>query len=208
MIGRLRGKLIEKQPPYLLVDVNGVGYEVQAPMTTFYHLPELGTEVVLHTHFAVSENAQQLYGFAQKRERQLFRTLIKVNGVGPKMAVAILSGMEADTIARCVMEDNSAALVKVPGVGKKTAERLIIELRDKLKDWEVDILPLGELEAASNAAEQEAVNDMLAEAESALIALGYKPAEATRAVASVAKNTDVTRSEELIRMALRSMVPA
>lgn len=208
MIGRLRGKLIEKQPPHLLVDVNGVGYEVQAPMTTFYRLPELGAEVVLHTHFAVSENAQQLYGFAEKRDRQLFRTLIKVNGVGPKMAVAILSGMEADTIARCVMEDNSAALVKVPGVGKKTAERLIIELRDKLQDWEVDALPLGELEAVTIAAEQAAANDILAEAESALIALGYKPAEATKVVASVAKNADVTRSEELIRLALRSMVPA
>lgn len=208
MIGRLRGTLAEKQPPYLLIDVQGVGYEVQAPMTTFYRLPELGSEVVLHTHFAVSENSQQLFGFADKHDRELFRTLIKVNGVGPKMAVAILSGMEAETIARCVMEDNSAALVKVPGVGKKTAERLIIELRDKLKDWEVPTLPLGELEAASNAAETALTNDMLAEAESALVALGYKPAEATKVVAGIMKQHQVTRSEELIRLALRSMVPA
>ena len=208
MIGRLCGQLLEKQAPDLLVDVNGVGYELQAPMTTFYQLPELGKSVVLYTHFAVSENAQQLYGFIDKRDRTLFRTLIKVSGVGPKMAVAILSGMEADTIARCVMEDNSAALVKVPGVGKKTAERLIIELRDKLKDWEVSALPLGELEAASRAAQTAAADDLQAEAESALVALGYKPAEASKVVSRVLKEQSVTRSEELIRLALRSMVPA
>lgn len=208
MIGRLHGQLAEKQPPWLLIDVGGVGYEVQAPMTTFYRLPEVGAEVTLHTHFAVSENAQQLYGFADKRDRELFRTLIKVNGVGPKMAVAILSGMEADAIARCVMEDNSAALVKVPGVGKKTAERLIIELRDKLKDWEVPTLPLGELEAASMQQAGGESGDMLGEAESALVALGYKPAEAAKVVARTARQHRVARSEELIRLALRSMLPA
>ena len=119
MIGRLRGTVIEKQPPYLLLDVNGVGYELQAPMTTFYRLPALGVEVVLHTHLSITENLHQLFAFIDQRDRALFRTLIKVNGVGPKLAIAILSGMEADDIARCVREHNITALTKLPGIGKK-----------------------------------------------------------------------------------------
>ncbi len=206
MIARLRGLLLEKNMPHLLLEVQGVGYELQAPMSTFFRLPDIDSEVVLHTHLAVSETAQQLYGFIDKRDRELFRTLIKVSGVGPKMAIAILSGMEADDIARCVMEDNSAALVKVPGVGKKTAERLIIELRDKLKNWQPSAAPLAEMEAASQP--QPAVVDHSGEAESALIALGYKPAEASRAIARVNKDGTASSSEELIRLALRSMIPA
>ncbi len=205
MIGRLKGTLLEKQPPLLLLDVNGVGYEVQAPMTTFYKLPMLGEAAILHIHFSVSENAQQLFGFCDKQERELFRTLIKVSGVGPKMAVAILSGMEAESFVRCVMEDNVAALVKVPGVGKKTAERLIIELRDKLKNWQLQAQPLTEMEAATPQAHN--VANILEEAESALISLGYKPAEASRVVAKALKTNDVNSSEELIRVSLRSMLP-
>ena len=209
MIGRLQGTLLEKQAPFLLLDVQGVGYEVQAPMTTFYQLGNVGENVVLHTHFAVSETSQQLFGFARRSDRKLFRTLIKVNGVGPKMAISILSGMEADAIARCVMDDNTAALVKVPGVGKKTAERLIIELRDKLKDWQLDGGELDAMAAASQARSPEpSSQDLMAEAESALISLGYKPAEASKAIARAAKLDQMDSSEALIRAALRGMLPA
>ena len=203
MIGRLRGTLIEKQPPFLLIDVQGVGYEVQAPMTTFYRLPELGGEALLYTHLAVSETAQQLFGFADERDRQLFRTLIKVSGVGPKLAVAILSGMEADDIARCVREDKVSALVKVPGVGKKTAERLVIELRDRLKAWEFPRQDLVGDDLPTKTAQSD--EDRLDEAESALIALGYKPNEATRMITAAARQQPEARSQELIRLALRSI---
>ncbi len=207
MIGRLAGELVEKQAPILLLDVNGVGYEIQAPMTTFFRLPELGSRVVLHTHFSVSENAQQLFGFVEKTDRELFRLLIKINGVGPKMAVSIMSMDSADFV-RCVREDNVTALVKVPGVGKKTAERLIIEMRDKLNAWgeantsknEEGLLPT----AKDNVQNGRAV---IAEAESALVALGYKPADASRVVSKL-YSPDITKSEELIRMALKSMMPA
>lgn len=205
MIGRLKGLLLEKQPPHLLIDVQGVGYDVLVPMTSFYHLPDLGAEVVLHTHFAVSEVSQQLFGFYDKESRELFRQLIKVSGVGPKMALAILSGMETMTFVRCVMEENTAALVKVPGVGKKTAERLIIEMRDKLKGWEFSAeFVQGDDGKKSH---PRAANSRIAEAESALVALGYKPTEASRAV-SVALNEDESQSsEDLIRRALRAMLP-
>lgn len=202
MIGRLKGILIEKQPPYLLLDVNGVGYELQAPMTTFYRLPSLGHEVVLHTHLSITENLHQLFGFAEQRDRSLFRTLVKVNGVGPKLAVAILSGMESDDIARCVRDNNIKALTRVPGIGQKTAERLVIELRDRLKNWDLpqgDMLAHGEIQAIASD------NDIYAEAESALIALGYKPVDAAKMVASAAKQKPEARSEELIRIALRSL---
>lgn len=203
MIGRLRGTLIEKQPPYLLLDVNGVGYELQAPMTTFYRLPAVGAEVVLHTHLSITENLHQLFGFAEQRDRSLFRTLIKVSGVGPKLAVAILSGMESDDIARCVRDNNITALTKVPGIGKKTAERLVIELRDRLKNWD---LPHGDLLAHSEIQQlAAATNDSYSEAESALIALGYKPVEAAKMIASASKQKPEAKSEELIRLALRTI---
>ncbi len=212
MIGRLTGILAEKQPPLLLLEVQGVGYEVQAPMTTFYRLPDLGGEVTLHTHFSVSENLQQLFGFADKRDRQLFRALIKVNGVGPKLALGILSGMEADDFVRCVSEDNTAALVRVPGVGKKTAERLVVEMRDRIKDWNAAASPVGEVVVENTpVAGFGRESDRVAEAESALVALGYKPAEAAKLVANILKKqdngTETLRSEDMIRLALRSALP-
>lgn len=207
MIGRLRGILVEKRPPDLLVDVNGVFYEVQVPMTSIYRLPDVDNEVTLHTHFAVNETAQQLFGFADKRDRELFRTLIRVNGVGPKLGLAILSGMEADDIVRFVRDDNPGALVKVPGVGKKTAERLIIELRDRLKDWQQGAAPLSGKSAAAHsvAVPVEGDRSVLAEAESALIALGYKPAQAAQVVMATQKEHQLDRCEDLIRLALRSL---
>ncbi len=208
MIGRLHGTLIEKQPPLLMIDVQGVGYEVQVPMTTVFQLPPIGETVTLLTHFAVSENAQTLYGFYSKKDRELFRTLIKVSGVGPKMALGILSGMDVDQLVRCFMDNNTGALVKVPGVGKKTAERLVVEMRDRLKDWQMSSSPLAELEAASVGGATVSANDIAAEAESALVALGYKPTEASKLVAAAQKDASATTSEDLIRLALRSLVPA
>ncbi|ACR14791.1 Holliday junction DNA helicase RuvA [Teredinibacter turnerae T7901] len=206
MIGRLTGNLVVKQAPNLMVDINGVGYDLLAPMSTFYQLPELDAKVVLHTHFAVSETSQQLFGFIDQQDREFFRMLIKVNGVGPKMAVGIMS-METNDIVRCILEDNLNALVKVPGVGKKTAERLIIEMRDKLKSWQVtpSVDATGSLVALDSAAPSQ--NAIVAEAESALVALGYKPVEASKAVARVTSD-EITRSEDLIRLALRNMIPA
>lgn len=203
MIGRIRGVLAAKQPPDILVDVGGVGYELQVPMTTLFQLPELGSEVVLLTHFVVREDAQLLYGFIDDRDRELFRQLIKVNRVGPKLALTILSGMDAPQFIACVQRDDISALSMLPGVGKKTAERLLIEMRDKLKDW------LGDGAAATEAGRLASapLTNIVADAEGALIALGYKPAEATKAVAAV--NDDaVGDAEELIRRALKSMVNA
>lgn len=205
MIARLTGTLVEKQAPYLIIDVHGVGYELQAPMTTFFQLPDLGSNVSLHTHFSVSENAQQLFGFNAGRDRELFRLLIKVSGVGPKMAVGIMS-LETDDFVRCVLESNLNALVKIPGVGKKTAERLLVEMRDKLKDWSIPTVT-GAGSGIKVLPDTPQSSDIIAEAESALVALGYKPAEASRAIAKVFDDT-ITRSEDLIRMALRNMLPA
>lgn len=199
MIGRIRGKLLEKQAPELLVDVNGVGYEIHAPMTTIYQLPALGENVELFTHLIVREDAHLLFGFATQQDRAMFRALIKVNGVGPKLALTILSGMDVADFVRCVRDDNAAGLVKLPGVGKKTAERLLIEMRDRLRDWHVDGVSVKE-----GAALLPTQNDYLLEAESALISLGYKPAEATKMIASV-KNEGTT-SEILIRAALKKAV--
>lgn len=204
MIGRLRGVLLEKQPPHLLVDVHGVGYDLLAPMTTFYSLPAVGEDVVLHTHFSVSENAQQLFAFINKEDRALFRQLIKVSNVGPKMALGILSGMDSSEFVRCVMNNNLNALVQVPGVGKKTAERLIVEMRDRLRDWSA--AADGPIPAPVKAAVT-SENQIVADAESALIALGYKPVEAAKAINGVLSEQNVERSEDLIRLALRSMMP-
>jgi Holliday junction DNA helicase RuvA len=200
MIGRIRGKLLEKQAPELLVDVNGVGYEIHAPMTTIYQLPALGENVELHTHLIVREDAHLLFGFATQQDRALFRALIKVNGVGPKLAVTILSGMDVNDFVRCVRDGDAAGLVKLPGVGKKTAERLLIEMRDRLRDWHADGIAV----SAGAAQLPSRENDYLLEAESALIALGYKPAEATKMIAAV-KNEGET-SEMLIRAALKKAV--
>jgi holliday junction DNA helicase RuvA len=197
MIGRLQGKVIEKQAPDLLVDVQGVGYEVLVSLNTFFDIPEVGAVVTLHTHFVVREDIQQLYGFTQLSERSLFRNLIKVNGVGPKMALAILSGMSANDFALCVHNNDTAALVKLPGVGKKTAERLLIEMRDKIGDIDSS----GSESGKSSSSAQSGLSQ---EAESALIALGYKPADAAKIINRVADES-VTDAGQLIRLALKSM---
>ncbi len=197
MIGRIAGTLLEKQAPELLVDVQGVGYEILVSLTTFFDLPAVGEAVALHTHFVVREDAQQLYGFADKKERELFRTLVKVSGVGPKLALAILSGMTAEEFVGCVHAENSAALVKLPGVGKKTADRLIVEMRDRLDDWQTEA-------GVAVADEKAGVSQIIQEAESALASLGYKPQEAARMVNAVADQA--SDSESLIRLALQSIV--
>jgi Holliday junction DNA helicase RuvA len=202
MIGRLKGIIIEKQPPQILVDVGGVGYEAQAPMTSFYPMPAVGEQVILHTHLSVSENAHQLFAFYTQDERKLFRTLIKVSGVGPKMALAILSGMPVNEFVQCVIEANSAALVRVPGVGKKTAERLIIEVKDRLKGWESLDSTVATFGGNLQSSKQ---SSMTADAEIALIALGYKPTDAAKVISSVQKGATIESSEELIRLALKSL---
>ena len=197
MIGRLQGVVIEKQAPDLLLDVQGVGYEVLVSLSTFFAVPDVGESVTLHTHFVVREDAQQLYGFAELGERTLFRHLIKVNGVGPKMALAILSGMSASEFALCVHNNDVATLVKLPGVGKKTAERLVIEMRDRLGDIETSASPHSGVTSATTG--------IVEEAESALIALGYRPQDAAKMV-SRAESNDIDSAEQLIRAALKSMV--
>lgn len=199
MIGRLRGELAAKQAPSLLVDVNGIGYELDAPMSTFYNLPELGQPVTLYTHLAVREDAHTLYGFATLPERRLFRTLIKVSGVGAKLALAILSGMSADEFALCVSDGDATSLTRLPGVGKKTAERLIVEMRDRLADWHEQggIAPAGSTPLVGR------VEGGVADAVSALVALGYKPQEASRMVRAV--DSQGLSSEEIIRAALQSV---
>ncbi|MBY6197403.1 Holliday junction branch migration protein RuvA [Vibrio hangzhouensis] len=205
MIGRLRGTLIEKQPPELLIEVGGVGYEVQMPMSCFYELPEIGQEAIIYTHFVVREDAQLLYGFNTVRERALFREVIKANGVGPKLGLGILSGMSASQFVSCVEREDISTLVKLPGVGKKTAERLVVEMKDRLKGWGAGDL----FTPATDAAPMDSVSAMAAdnaeeEAVSALLALGYKPTQASKVISQVAK-PDMT-SEALIREALRAMV--
>ncbi|MDX1457684.1 MAG: Holliday junction branch migration protein RuvA [Marinobacter sp.] len=205
MIGRIRGMLVEKSPAQALVECSGLGYEIDIPYTTFFHLPEPGAEVTLHTHFSVREDAQSLFGFAARVDRDLFRLLIKVNGVGPKLALAILSGLDADRFIRCVESKDVNALVKLPGVGKKTAERLLIDMADRIGQLEGEFAVAGPrpADAVSELAAQPRAED---EAESALIALGYKPQEAAKAISKVAQ--EGLSREELIRMALKNMIPA
>ena len=201
MIGRLTGKIIEKNPPVLVIDVQGVGYEVEVPMNTFYSLPDLQETLTLFTHMIVREDAQFLCGFISDEERRLFRTLIKVNGVGAKLALSILSSISAQEFARCVNENDTKALIQLPGIGKKTAERLIIEVRDKLKDWLPASLP-----TQNNMQQPVAQQDETAEATSALIALGYKPQEASMMVQQALADSvdDTISSGELIRAALKN----
>ena len=198
MIGRIAGELIEKQPPFILVDVNGVGYEIEAPASTLANLPAIGARIVLHTHLIVREDAQVLCGFISEQERQLFRLLIKVNSVGAKLALGILSGMSTENFVRCVHDKDAAALTKLPGVGKKTAERLIIEIRDRLKD--MDIAP-----AVVNAPETQSTpgrdDSAMHDAISALVSLGYKPQEASRLLQHVEMNGQ--SSEAIIKSALK-----
>ena len=193
MIGQVHGKLVYKQPPRLLVDVAGIGYELEAPMTTFYNLPETGTEVCLHTHVVVRDDAHLLYGFTEQRQRDVFRHLLKVNGVGPRVALAILSGLTVEDLVACVSAADAAMLTRVPGIGRKTAERLIVDLRDRLDGIEgsgssfVGTRPL--------TPEHDAV--------SALVALGYRQTDAARAIRATA--SDEAGVEELIRTALASL---
>ena len=212
MIGRLRGTLVEKLSPEILIECAGVGYEVTMPMTSIYVLPELEQQAVIYTHFVVREDAQLLYGFANKVERKLFRLLIKVNGVGPKLALAILSNMSADQFVSCVRHDDIGAIVKIPGVGKKTAERLLIEMRDRLKDWQAQqpaqiITSDGTIpEQLSADLNQEStfINDNKGDAINALTSLGYKQVQADKAVKGV--YTRGMSSENIIRDALKSML--
>ena len=191
MIGSLRGRIASKSPPQLTVEVGGLGYELEAPLSTFFHLPAVGEEVRLLTHLVVREDAHVLYAFGTEDERRLFRSLIRVSGVGPKIALALLSGISVAAFAECVQRGDTGALTRVPGVGRKTAERLIVEMRDRLV---AAPLPAG---TAAPAAESSAES----EAYGALVALGYRPAEATRLLKAVGPGTHST--EELIRRALQ-----
>ena len=199
MIGRLSGLLLEKQPPQLLVDVQGVGYELEAPMSTFYQLPAMGESVTLHIHMVVREDAQLLYAFFSLSERQLFRDLIKINGVGPKLALTILSGVTAEEFTRCVMENDAKALTALPGVGKKTAERLIIELRDRLAKNADAVLP-----SAGSLAGLKLDSNPVSDAVGALTSLGYKAQEASQMVRVI--DTEGLSTEDIIKTALKTMV--
>jgi len=198
VIGFLRGRLAAKHPPVLLLDVGGVGYEIEAPMSTFYGLPAVGADIMLHTHLVVREDAHILFGFGTERERSLFRELIKISGVGPRIALGILSGASVDEFHRCVEAQDAASLTRIPGVGRKTAERLIIEMRDRLK-----ALATGQtFEVRGPTGTGATAPSPQAEAFSALVALGYKPPEVTRLLQKV--DPSVTTTEELIRHALRA----
>lgn len=196
MIGRLRGKLIHKEPPALLIDVNGVAYELNAPMTTFYDLPATGEAVTLHTHLVVRDDAHLLYGFSRESQRRLFRSLLKVSGVGPRVALAILSGLTVDEFVSCITTEDVARITRVPGIGRKTAERLIVEMRDKVQTIE------GAASGAIPVDTGKGSMNPVGEAVSALMALGYKPNEASRLVRTV--ESDGLDTEEIIRQALRS----
>jgi Holliday junction DNA helicase RuvA len=197
MIARLAGTLVSKQPPLLVIDVAGVGYEVEAPLPVFYDLPETGQPIVILTHMSVKEDSHTLYGFASEGERRVFRQLLKISGIGAKLALTILSGASGDELARYVAERDAAALTRLPGIGKKTAERIIMELRDKL-----DGLPVGVGPGAGGGVAQS--GSALGEATNALIALGYKPQEAGRMARAVAQPD--MGVEEVIRLALQSTV--
>lgn len=200
MIGRLTGRLVEKKPPWLLIDVGGVGYEVESPMSTIYDLPPTGQNVILLTHLIVKEDSHSLYGFVRDSDRTLFRSLLKISGVGAKLALTILSGANADEFARMVTDGDTAALIRLPGIGKKTAERLIMEMRDKIGD-----LPIGVgASAAATPGASGSAKSPAAEATDALVALGYKGPEATRLIRAVA--TTEMDAEAIIRAALKSAV--
>jgi len=198
MIGFLRGKLVHKAPPLLMLDVQGVGYELEAPMTTFYNLPLLGAEILLHTHLVVREDAHSLFGFINEADRSLFRTLIKVNGVGPKLALTILSGLTAEEFHRNIHNNDTQALIRLPGVGKKTAERLVIEMRDRLPspDGVATTMDLGQ-----GAQAPQILNNPRQEAISALCSLGYKPIDASKMVQNI--DTENKTCEDIIRLALQ-----
>jgi holliday junction DNA helicase RuvA len=192
MIGRIRGTLIKKEPPALMVEAGGIGYELEAPMTTFYELPAAGESVTLYTHLVVREDAHLLFGFVRESQRRLFRNLLKVNGVGPRVALAVLSGLTDEEFTQAVQKQDIARLTRVPGIGKKTAERLVMELRDKRT-----------IEPTLDVPTSSAAGDPVGEAVTALIALGYKPNEASQMVRGVSKQGLTT--EQIIRQALKGV---
>lgn len=198
MIGRLRGVLALKQAPQILIDVNGVGYEVDVPMSTFFNLPEVDQPITLLTHFVVREDAQVLYGFGSAAERQLFRLLLKVSGVGAKMALSVLSGMSVNGFIQCVEQKDIGLLCKIPGVGKKTAERLVVEMADRVKlvGTSPTVNHVGQVDVAASV-----TDNPQGEAETALVALGYKPAEINRMLKGV-ETADLS-AEDIIRAALQ-----
>ncbi len=200
MIGYLRGTLAASQPPLLVIDVNGVGYEVEAPLSTCLELPQVGSEIHLITHLIVREDQHTLYGFASEAERQLFRDLIRVNRVGAKLALGILSGMSVGTFISCVQTEDAGMLSKLPGVGRKTAERLIMDMRDKVDAQArvVSVTRINGEDAAAGGSRQEAYN--------ALTSLGYKPVEARKMIDAV--DPDLTRTEDILRSVLQSAAPA
>ena len=193
MIGKLNGKLVEKRPPVIVIDCHGVGYEVEAPMSTIYELPEIGENVVLCTHLAIRDDAHLLYGFLTESERKLFRALLKINGVGTKMALVILSGMSVSDFFSCVRSEDWASLVSLPGVGRKTAERLVLDMRDKIDK----ILPDSEMSSSSQ-------SSIVDDAVSALVSLGYKRQDAEKYVDNLDSN--LSTSEEIIREVLKNVL--
>jgi len=195
MIGFLRGRIAVKQPPLLVIEVQGVGYELEAPMSTYYGLAGVGTEVTLYTHLVIREDAHTLYGFATEAERRLFRSLLKVSGVGPRIAVGILSGITVEGFQRCVETQDTTALTRIPGVGRKTAERLLIELRDRVHVLGAEVTVSAVGDGLANASPE-------GEAYGALVALGYKPAEATKLLKGI-DATDAS-TEDIIRRALQN----
>ncbi|MDJ0958717.1 MAG: Holliday junction branch migration protein RuvA [Arenicellales bacterium] len=196
MIAYLKGTLLEKHPPTLVLDVDGVGYELEAPMTTFYDLTGTNTDVVLHTHMVVREDAQKLYGFTKKQQRDLFRSLLKVTGVGPRVGLAILSSLSTEEFLMCMADEDVDRLTRVPGIGRKTAQRLLVEMRDRVLTETDGALP-------QMAQPKQIEPNPIQDAVSALIALGYKPAQASRAVREV--DSVDSGSEEIIRQALRML---
>lgn len=200
MIARLRGELVENKPPYLMIDVAGVGYAVEAPMSTVFALPPVGSQVTLLTHLQVREDAHTLYGFLSDRERALFRELLKVNGIGARMALATLSTFNPNDFRSCVLAGDVASLTRVPGIGKKTAERMIVEMRDRLEKSDMG----GDSGGVPNLEYQAKAPDPVSEAEEALVALGYKPQEASRMVARV--ETDGLTLEAILKQALKATI--
>ena len=206
MIGRLRGTLLDNDAPVLLVEAGGVAYEVEAPLSTCAQMNDIGAEVILYTHLSISENAHQLFGFGQRREKKLFRNVIKINGVGPKLGLSILSARSPEMFVSAVMSDEVSRLVKIPGVGKKTAERLVIELRDKLNDWQIAAGATSTPQTADGETQLKA-QKKVDEVEAALLALGYKANQVNQIMAALAESVDYasTPTTELIRLALKQV---
>lgn len=204
MIGSLSGVIREKRPPRLLLDVGGVGYELEAPMNTFYTLPDVGSQVTVATHLVVREDAQLLYAFGQRRDRDMFRHLLKVNGVGPRMALAVFSSMSTDEFIACVSAEDAKQLTRVPGIGQKTADRLMIEMRGRLDEFDQE--PDADSPQVTTVNGDGSTSSPLSvahEAVSALVALGYKPNDASRVIRGI--DTEDRRTEDVIRDALQAI---